>query len=205
MTEFDPQAAAEQASERGTFSFIERLTGRNYPTSDVVMYMDEQAAFDRLVLMAELEDETITVECRVEIEKRIEELEDQLRASKYVITLQAFPPEQYDALLAELDAQYPPEFDEHTNVFSGEKVKTEKDNPARTRLLFAMLWAKSIKKITAPDGSVDETVLDNGTAGHIRENFPIAARRDIDIRIQDLRLASAWMDGIQDEGFLATP
>lgn len=205
--EFDPMEAAQSASEPGSFSFIDRLVGRNYPTSDVYVYLDEQAAFNRNHLKFQLLDDTLplTTEERVKMEAEIEAIDAQLRADRYTITLQGFPPEEYDQVLAEVNEQYPIEYAEYTNMFSGQKVKEEVDNPDRTKLLLAMLWAKSIVKVTDPSGAFDETELDNGTAARMRGNFPIDGRRKIDVRIQELRLASAWMDEIQDEGFLATP
>lgn len=206
-SEFDPMEAAQAASEPGTFSFIDRLVGRNYPTSEVYLYLDEQAAYDRLHLIGELNQPTsvLTPEDRVRMEGEIAALEKTLLDGRYTVTLQGFPPEQYDEILEEVNEQYPIEYTEYTNMFSGEKVKNEVDNPERTKLLLSMLWAKSIVKIEDPHGAVDDAVLDNGTAARMRGNSPIDARRRIDIRIQELRLASAWMDEIQDEGFLATP
>lgn len=205
--EFDPMEAAKAASEPGTFSFIDRLLGRNYPTSKVLVYLNEQAAFERLNLVQELNDphSVLDPEDRVRMEDEIEALDATLLNSRYVITLQGFPPEEYDELLEEVNEQYPVEYTEYTNMFSGEKIKQEVENPERTKLLLSMLWAKSIIKIEDPRGAVDEAGLDNGTAARMRGNFPIDGRRKIDIRIQELRLASSWMDEIQDEGFLATP
>lgn len=204
--EFNPDAAIEAATQPGTFSFVERLTGRGYPTSDVRIYLDEQAAFERLVLKNEATSEEVTsLATAEEVEAKIEELDRRLVESRYVITLKGFPPERYDEIIAECETQYPTKYEEHTNVFSGEKIKNRIENPEFSKLLFAKLWAESIVKIVAPDGYVDEARMDVGTAARVRENFPIDGRRKIDLRIQELRLTSAWIDEVQDEGFLATP
>lgn len=206
MSEINPEEIAEAASQPGTFSFVDRLLGRNYPTTSVNMYLDEQAAFDRQSLSFEAEAFKLrNKEQNLELVAKIDELDRQLNANKYVITLQGFPPEEYDALVLECEEQYPPKYEETTNPFSGEKKRTKVETEEFFQLLWSKLWAKSIVKITAPDGAVDASELEVGTAAKVRNNFPIDARRKVDLAIQELRLTSEWIDSVQDEGFLVTP
>ena len=125
--------------------------------------------------------------------------------SAYVFVLSGFSPDRYDDIIDEIYEEFPAEYDVNVNPFSGAREKTELPNDERTDLLHAKLWAESITKIIDADGNEDTSGLDVGTAANVRANSPIDARRKIDVRIQELRMGSAWMDTIQDEGFLATP
>lgn len=201
---FDPKAAAEAASEPGTFSFIDRLLGRNYPTHTVKVYLDEQTGFERTRLATRAQTEKNADEA-AKLEKQIEELDKKLAASRYSFVLQGFPPERYDAIIEEAREDYPAEFEEHVHPFSGERIRKEKPNDDFENLLWAKLWAESIKEIIDPAGAIDAAGVDVGTAANMRANFPIDGRRKIDVAIQDLRMGGMWMDSIQDEAFLATP
>ena len=129
MTEIDPEALAESASKPGTFSFIDRLLGRNYPTAKVKLYLDEQAAFERQRLVLESEGFKVrNKEANVELVEQIEELDRKLNENKYVIVLQGFPPEEYDELIKEVEEQFPVEYEVTVNLFSGGKTKDGKDN-----------------------------------------------------------------------------
>ncbi len=202
MTDFDASQAAQDSVQRGTFSFMDRLLGRNFPKSEIVVYLDEDTAFKRQALT---EKKTADLEEAAKIQEQIDALDAQLAGSRYVFTLTGFDPNDYDTILSEIYAEYPAEYTEDVNPYSGAKVREEKPNEDRVKLLWAKLWARSITQIEGPDHTVDNSVLDVNTAGHMRGSFPIDGRRRIDIRIQELRMASSWMDEIQDEGFLATP
>lgn len=206
MNDYNPEEAAQASITPGAFSFMDRLLGRNYPVSVVKVYLDEQSAFERTRLALKAEAYKVrNAQANVELEKQIEEIDKRLQEAKYEIHLQGFPPEEYDKLIDEVNEQYPPEYEENLNPISGERIKKEIPNEDRMNLLHAKLWAKSIKRVVAPTGEVDEIAMDAGTAARMRENFLIDGRRKIDTRIQEMRLGSAWMDQVQDESFLATP
>lgn len=205
---FDAQGAAEAQSQPGTFSFVERLHGRGFPKSEVKVYLDEVNGFERNKLALQAETQKVTkgdgAKPNVEAEARIAELDALIAKSRYIFELHGFPPERYDAIIDEVYEEFPAEYEVTINPYSGARDKQEKPSTLREELLHAKLWAESIRKITNADGQEDTTVLDEGTAARMRDNFPIDGRRKIDVRIQELRLGSAWMDSIQDEGFLAT-
>lgn len=205
MNEFNPEAAAEAQSQPGTFSFVERLQGRGFPTSKVKVYLDEANGFKRTQLAIKAESPGLKPEEKVALEKQIEELDAVIAQSRYIFELHGFDPDRYDEVIDEAYEQFPAEYEVSLNPFSGAKTKEEVDNPDRSEYLLAALWRESIKKITDANGNEDTSPLDFDTAFRMRQTFPIDGRRKIDTRIQELRLGSQWMDSIQDEGFLATP
>lgn len=206
MTEFNPEEAANAMSAPGVFSFVERLSGRGYPSSEVKIYLDEKTAFERQRLAIDIEAGVFkNVEDAAAAQEKIEQLDAQIAESGYTFVLEGFSPDRYDDIIDEAYKEFPAEYDVTVNPFSGAREKAEIHNDNRDDLLHAKLWSQSIKKIIDHKGNEDTAGLDEGTAANVRANSPIDARRKIDIRIQELRMGSAWMDSIQDEGFLATP
>lgn len=207
MNEFNPEEAAEAQSKPGVFSFVERLHGRGFPTSKVKIYLDEETAFERQRLALQLEAGEIAggLKDAKQVQEKIDELDAIIAQSAYTFVLSGFSPDRYDDIIDEIYEEFPAEYEVNVNPFSGAREKVEIPNDDRTNLLHAKLWSESITKIIDSSGNEDASGLDVGTAANVRANSPIDARRKIDIRIQELRMGSAWMDTIQDEGFLATP
>lgn len=199
---------AQEASEPGKFSFIDRVRGRAHPTDSVVIYLDEALAYKRKKLSESLDKAARSkkdVEDRIAIEAEIENVDKELAKSKYTIDLRGFVSEDYQAIIDEVREQYPAEYEETVNPLSGERVKTEIPNEDAMKFLNCLLWSRSITKITDPEGNEDTEGISPGVAGYLRMHLPLHGVSRVDKAIQDMRLVTAWMDEIQDESFFRTP
>lgn len=203
MTEFDPIAAAEATTERGAFSFMDRLLGRNMPKDEVVVYLDEASGY-RIQSLEKRLAHTSNPEQVKALEDEILELRKLAAQSKYTFRLEAIPAEEYDALILEAQAEYPVEYDTQVNPLSNEVIRYEVENSDRQELINNKVWAAFIREIEDPSGLVDANV-NVPTAAVLRKKLPLAAKDRISRKIISLRMASDWMERLQDESFFHTP
>lgn len=203
MTEQTAQEMAEAASQPGTFSFIDRLRGRNYPTEVIEVYLDEAKGYE-LIKLEEEASNTKNDKRLKDIEDKIAALHTELRADAYFIHLQAIPSERYDELVDEANETIPPEFEETTSPLNGRVTREQKPSEERAALFTALQWSAFITKVVDSSGAVADSISSDDVTLW-RVNLPVEAVIKVDKTINKLRMVTAWMDGVQDESFLATP
>lgn len=190
---------AVAASKQGTFNLIERLVGRNMPTEEVEVFLDEGTAFRIGRLEQRLADETEKgVVKKLEAERA--HLRAELEKSKYTFTLQGISTEDYDKIIDEIREAYPIEYEDSTNPLTGQKLRLELPNEDRDTLYHNLLLAHCLVKITDPDGAVDEDISVE-KASIVRRTLPIDGVRRLSNSIEDLRMVGKWMDSIQHADF----
>lgn len=195
----DYQAAAEEASKQGTFNLVDRLVGRNMPTEDVVIYLDEKTGFEILRLDKQHADTTDKGELK-KLEAKREHLVKTLEKSKYTFTLQGLTTENYDKIIDQIREAYPSEYEDSVNPLTGQKLRLEVPNELRDELYHNLLLAACLVKVADPDGNLDEDISVE-KASIIRRITPIDGVRRITKTIDDLRMLSEWMDGVQSADF----
>lgn len=214
MSEQSIEQIVEEAKKPGKFNIIDVLNNRAYPEIDVDVYFDESKSLKAVEIQEKIEElEKANLRknggALEANKKRIEELNsefdlilDSLSESKYVFTITGISEGKRDELLKLAIAKYPIEYDETTAPLTGEVTRKEKDNEERDRLFTNLLWREQIKKITSPDGDVqDEISIEDVQA--IRASLPIAGSSKINEAIERVRLASAVFTMTVDEDFLA--
>lgn len=199
----DPQAIANDMSQRATFNFLERLQGRNLPEEDVTIYLDEKLGWD-LVRLEEKYNDAKKPSETAEIEKKIERVKKQLADSAYIFTLRGMTNERYDELVDQVLEQFPYEYEEIVNPLTGIKNKIELPNEERDALFNTIFLGESLAKITAPDGAVDENITE-AYAAQLKKQAPLDAIRRITELAGRMRMAVQWMDAVQDEDFSPRP
>lgn len=199
----DAQAIAEAQSKPGTFNLIERLQGRNLPTEDIDIYLDERLAYDLLRLEEKHADAKKDEEAKA-IEAKIAKVKKALQESRYVFTIVGLTNEQFEDLTKELDETHPEKFTEELNPLTSERVRTVQPNPERDRLWSTMYLAAIIEKVVDPDGNVDDDI-NRPKAGFLLDLLPLDGLRRINEAGAKMRLAVEWMDQVQDEDFSPTP
>lgn len=203
MEEEDYKLAANRMSQPGTFNLAERIAGRNLPTDQVTIYLNEQLGWDLEVLKSKLND-AVQKKDILELERKIEKVTKELAACAYVFTVQGMTNETYDEIVDKTDEQYPEEFDENVNALTGVKVRTPIENAERLDLFNRLLMEASLVKVVDPDGNVDED-LDLAKVTFISRQAPWAAVVKLRTKIAELRMTTAWMDEIQNEDFSQRP
>ena len=195
----DAKAIAEEASKQGNFSFIDRLSNRNYATEDVTVFLDERAGSivqkltEDLLLQKDPEQREI-------IEKQIAYQSEKARESRYILHLEGVSVETYDACVDLAQDQYPLEYSEHRNPLTAKLEREVVENDDRELLFRTHLWAAFIRSVEDADGNLDENISPEFVAVFLKL-APIAAQVEVGAAVQRLRMVSDWMDKIQGEDF----
>jgi hypothetical protein len=202
MSNKSAEELAAEASERGTFSFIDRLRGRNYAKDDVVVYLNEDLGYKLYNLE---EDLRVAAADRVpEIEEKIKALREELAPEAYTFHMHGISNKKYDQLIDEAVEQFPEEFEEIVNPFTGEKSKQTIPSEDRNKLFTTKFWAACLDSIEFADGSVADDDKE-AIVSAFKEEAPLAAIGRVSATINKLRLATDWIEYTEDEDFLAKP
>jgi hypothetical protein len=198
---------ADKAKAPGTFSIINVLKDRAFPTEEVNVYLDEESAYLASKLQEKLKEtenslDEESADSAKKISKELDDAVKTLEKSKYVFSLSGMSEGKRSELEEKSIEKFPIEFEESKNPFTGEINKQEIENKKRDRFFTNLLWAESIKRITDPEGNVQESVtLDDVSS--LREMLPIAATGIISESIEKLRISTAVFMMSVDEDFLA--
>lgn len=147
----EEKLSKEAVVDAKKFNLGEVLAGRNYPETEVEIYLDErsglaiQEANERLNKLAALAsdgDEKYIKE-HEELEAHLDELVESLKERAITLKVRGIPRKTADDILKKVVAEYPIEKDS----FGREKPNAEQ-NEAYTRLL----WQAYIVQVTPPGG-----------------------------------------------------
>lgn len=193
------KARAEEQSQPGTFSFVDRLTNRNYPTEEVVVFLDERAGH----LIEKLNEDLLMQkdpEQRELIEKQIAYHSEKARSSRYTVKLEGISVEAYDAIVDAAKEQFPYEYREFRNPITQRLEREVIESEDREQFFRTHLWSAFMRSIEDADGNVDENTTPE-FVGIFLGLAPIAAQATVGMAVDRLRMVSDWMDKIQGEDF----
>ena len=215
MSESDIVEMAEQAKAPGVFKIVDVLKERAFPSQEIDIFVDEDTAFmaaqveaeikkmgdsmDKTTNAKELEELTARHE---ELVARLDEIVEEMGGTRYVFHLQGISEGVREDLWDKVVEKYPIQHDVDRNPLTGEVERQEKENPKRDRLFTNMIWQAHIKKIVAPDGSVQEGITLE-EAIELRRALPLASAGKITETIEKLRTSTALFMLSTDENFLA--
>jgi hypothetical protein len=212
MSETTVEELVAEAKSPAKFNILSVLQERAYPTDEVTVYLDEETAYLASIAEEEIKAANVAIDKDFEDEKaqdklekskqKLEKLIGKMSESKYIFTIKGIPEGRREELLIEAEKQYPIEYDENKNPFTGEVTKSEKEDRERNRLFTNMLWSENIEKITAPDGAVQEKLSPEDVKA-IRASLPLASIGAINQAIEKIRAATAVFLFSVDEDFLA--
>lgn len=197
----DAKAAAVEASQEGNFSFLDRLAGRDYPTEDVEIYLDEAAGHRISALRESLKAET-DADKTEELIAQIEAQRDKARKSRYIVRVQGISIEDWDSTIDEANEHYPVQYEESTHPLTMAKVKNPIPSEERETFFRTHSWAKFIQSVTDADGNVDSNITPEWVAVFLNQ-APIVAIAKVAVAIDKVRMTTEWMDQIQGDDFLA--
>ena len=198
----EAHTVANEHSAKGKFSLIERLRGRNMPTDDVTIYLDEGAAWRRDVIKELLGDEKDPDKVKA-LEAELAEVTQAILDSAVVIHVEGISSKEYDALLAEAEESYPTEYEEFQSPLTGQKMKNPIENEERDLMFDVALLAACVRSAEI-DGFIDEDITREWIA-EFKELAPLDGVRKLVSTVFKMRMASAWMDEIQNEDFSPRP
>jgi hypothetical protein len=202
MSDSTPEELAQAVSKPGVFSFTERLKGRNYPQETVIICLDERAGYEIYKLEQKLSRLTDKEGVKA-AEAEIARLREVVKAEIYTVHMEGISPEDYDALVDQAVAQFPYEYNEVENPFTGAKIQEVVTNDARDEYFRKLKWNAFIRKIEDHDGNIN--IPDFETIDAFTKQAPLMAQSAVLDAVDKLRMATDWMNYIQDEDFLVKP
>jgi len=195
----EAKAIATEASTEENFNFLDRLAGRNYPTEDVEIYLDEAAGY--LIQKLEVDaSNTKDGEQADLIHKQIEYQREKAAKSRYVIHMEGISSEEYDACVDAATEQFPIETKDSRNPLTMAPESQVIENPDRDQYFRTLLWSKFIRKVTGPGGGVDSNITPEWVAV-FANRAPITAVVKVSNTVDNLRMITDWMDRIQTDDF----
>lgn len=182
-----------------TFDITAVLQGRGYPELEVPFYVDEPSAL--ALSQAEKQLTNLAMLGKTtehdELEKRVNDLRDALRANRFTYHLRGIPNKVRQDVYRKAFEKYP-----RQQSFIG----IEEDNPERDAYYTTLLWQAMTVKIVAPDGAVQvNPPLE--VVQQFRDFAPSAALNAIDAGIQELSngVKAGFETAAQETDFLSQP
>lgn len=190
---------AVEASKPGNFNFLDRLVGRNYPTEDVVVYLDEAEGYEiekieKLLIISK------DAEKSERLEKALAEHRANAEKSRFVFHLEGISTEDYDSVVDAAAEQFPYEYRETRNPITFALERQVVENEEREIFFRTHLWAKYIRSVEDPDGNIDDNISP-AWVGRVSGLLPGMAQMKIAEAVKALLMATDWMDKIQGEDF----
>lgn len=214
MSEATVDEVVQEAKAPGKFNILNVLKDSAHPSDTVNVYLDEQSSYDAALIKERIKEiekaevdngYQLSKELKSELDalnKKLEKLFSKLEENKYVFTVTGISEGKRDELLKKSLDAFPMQYEEIKNPITAEITKKEIESQERNDLFTELIWAEHISKITAPDGSVQDSITVEDVK-QIRPSLPIAAVAAITEAIEKLRVATAVFMMTVDEDFLA--
>lgn len=200
----------DEAKKPGVFNILDAIKDRGLPKDVVSIIVDDVTAYKAAKVKEQIDEiinsseETIDQDKLTELQGELDSLKTELNANRFLFHISGISEGKRDELAKKAYEAFPREFEEQKNPFTGEITKKEIDSEERDEYMTRMLWAASIEKIVAPDGS-EQTGIDESFVQELRGSLSIPATAAIMQGIERLRIATAVFVMSVDEDFLAKP
>lgn len=164
------------------FDLFNTLSGRAYPSEDVVVYVNEARMHELKPLREELQVQSSDKTKRAkELKAQVDEIVADIKASALTFHIRGVAPAVTDLLV--------------------EKYRKSDDYET----LEAELLAATLIRVTNADGEVDERKFSVEECAQIRDMLPRSAYEKISKTVTKLNLDGAIYDQTVDSGFLQKP
>lgn len=179
----------KDAQSQGTFNLADVIKGRGYPTKEVSVYTDVDAAFKLFELEKQLELATNDSELYATLDAEAQALAKVVQASRLTFTMRGISQAEVERITA------------ITDELAGEL--NEESNPEEwSKQQACGLVAANIIRVTDADGKVDEHLFTREEVVELRGLLPADAWSVLVATMQKLTLATGFFDGLTDAGFL---
>lgn len=180
----------EQAQSKKVFNLADAIKGRAYPKTDVIVYLDDEAAM-RLV---EINDELNYLPENDEAAKlnaEAEKLAAQIKESELTFTMRGVSQDVIESVLTQ------------TNIRHGlKKGEDGSEVPGWMRDYITTLVGLNITSVTNAAGEVDDEEFNFDKTEGLRRNLPASEWGKLVEGMQKLTLAGGYFDQLTDAGFL---
>lgn len=194
--------SVDEVTDKKTFSIVEAIRGRSYPSFKVDVYLDEAAAFQASEAQQEL-DETVDISVdRTDLKAELDDALNRMLDSKVTFTIGGISEGDREDILNKALEKFPFEYEETKNPITGLTTKTEIEDPKRDKYFTNLLWQAQIRKIESADGSTQDGLTIDEIA-ELRRTLPMAALAQINEAVEKVRIATVRFMQRVNEDFLA--
>jgi hypothetical protein len=181
----------KEAQKPSTFNLAEVIKERGYPSKEVTIYTDAEAAFS----LVEIEDKMNELkEPDEELEKQAQELAERVQASKLTFVMRGVSQGVVgvvERIVEKADKLY-------------KKPEGDEDEYATDwfKYYITSLVASNVVKVIDSNGNVDESHFEYEEMLEIRNSLPSDSWGLLVSTMQKLTLATGYFKGLTDAGFL---
>jgi len=208
--------SVEKAKKPGTFKIMDVLQERAFPTEEVEVYLDEEAAYLASQIDDQLKEMQKKIDKSSDASKELKELNakyeeivakkdalvEEIGGSRFVFHLTGISEGKREDLYELCLKKYPMKYETDRNPFTGQGEKKEINDPDRDKYFTNLVWQAHIAKIVDPSGDIQEGITYD-EAVELRRSLPLSATTYINNAIEKLRTATAVFLMSVNEDFLA--
>lgn len=182
--------AVEKATDKSTFSLVEAIKGRGYPTDEVTVYLNADAAYNLAetnALLTVLAQQADTEEYE-NLDAVAQQLKAEVLASAQTLHLRGISPGELSTISKKVRKK---------------GVEDGLDEDEVSRKLSAAWIAPHIVRVERADGAVDEHLWSPDEVETLMDLLPQTEWLKLDTAINKLSFTSAYFDQLVDAGFLS--
>lgn len=161
-----------------TFDLISVLAGRDYPTHEVPIYLEENIGLEIYRLEKKRSEALVLApEEADELDKQHSALVESAKSEQYTVKLKSIPERVRRDIIHTVESEFPTK----RNM-----IGQEEPNPEGNEAFTKKMWAVYIQTITDPDGAV--TTVNDAIIDSIYDNAPGVAHEAINDGIAELQV-----------------
>jgi len=181
----------KEAQSKSTFNLAEVIKERGYPSKEITIYTDAEAAFDLVEIEDKMNQMTESGDEYAELEKQANELAEAVQKSQLTFVMRGVGQGVVERIVEKADKLY-------------KKPDANEDEYATDwfKYYITSLVASNVVKVIDADGNVDESHFEYEEMLEIRNNLPSDSWGLLVSTMQKLTLATGYFKGLTDAGFL---
>jgi hypothetical protein len=183
--------AVEKATDKSTFSLVEAIKGRGYPTEEVTVYTNADAAYNLAETNALLETLAQGKQQDTEEYDNLDAVAQQLKAEV-----------QESALTFSLRGISPGEVQRLSKKVAKQARAEDLDEDEEALLRTAAWFAPHVVRVSNAQGEVDEHLYTAEEARVLMDLLPQSEWNKLLVAMSKLSLGSMYFDQLVDAGFL---
>lgn len=209
----DAKAAAEAATTKETFNFVEAVLDRSYPEFKVPVYINEAliqsfieakrevAALELSIARSKTKPGVEVADALGEAQDRVDKINDQLAKEQYTFTIRGIAPEDSIKLEEKAFELQPVTYEDSVHPISGATIKTEVPNKHRDETHATLIRQAHLVSIEAPNGAIDTDFADLEKVRVLWARLPALARTKVDEAINESTISVDFYREIVTEVF----
>jgi hypothetical protein len=180
----------KESQSKKVFSLVDAIKGRAYPSREVTIYLDGEAAHALYVLDEQMKT-TSDVEAYEKLEAEAKELASKIKSTAVTFSMRGVNQKAVELVLEQANKMH--------NVA---KDSNPTETPGWMRDYITILVGLNIVSVCDSEGNVDESVFDYEKTEELRLNLPLTEWNKLVETMQILTLAGGYFDELTDAGFL---